>query len=344
MNALKKWKLLLASVTATLAMGITINSNACSLVFLNNNAQAKVFARSMDLYIPDMPHLVVYPEGVIHSGQTSENPIQWTSKYGSVVVTEFNSDAASDGINEKGLAAHLLYLDGSKYEPRDAKQLGLSNLLWAQYILDNYTTVDEVIANLNKYQIQATTLHGKEWPIHIAVEDATGDSAVIEYINGKQVVHHGPQYRVMTNEPTYDEQLANLKNYKLFGGSLPMPGDIDPLSRFVRASSYLKTLPKPDNEMQVVADALAVLRTTMVPFGAEDTSASKISTDTWPTRWVTLGDLTHKIYYFNSTEAPNIVWVDLNNINFSKGNSILILDPTDPTLVGEVSKQFSPRS
>jgi hypothetical protein len=42
--------------------------------------------------------------------------------------------------------------------------------------------------------------------------------------------------------------------------------------------------------------------------------------------------------------APNVVWVDLNNINFAKDNKILILDPTNPILVGEVSKQFVPRS
>ncbi|MFN7097349.1 MAG: linear amide C-N hydrolase, partial [Gammaproteobacteria bacterium] len=299
--------------------------------------------RTTDLYIPDMPHLVIYPEGISRNGQTPQNPLQWTSKYGSVVVTEFNSNTASDGINEQGLAVHLLYLDGSQYETRNVKLPGLSNLLWAQYMLDNFKTVDEALANLDKYQIEATTLKGRQWPIHIALEDATGDSAIIEYINGKPVIHHGAQYRVMTNEPAYDTQLANLKNYKLFGGTLPMPGDIDPLARFVRASSYLKTLPTPKNETQALADALAVIRTTMVPFGAEDTSGSTISTDTWPTRWVSLGDLTNKIYYFNSTDAPNIVWVDLNKINFAKDNKVLIIDPADPELVGEINEKFMPK-
>lgn len=344
MRYVKQWKWILSTAALILTTGLTTTSNACSLVFLNNNPQAKVFARTMDLFIPDEPHLVIYPEGIKHSGLTPQNPLQWTSKYGSVVVTEFNTEAASDGINEEGLAAHLLYLDGSKYGPRDISKPGLSNLMWAQYILDNYKTVNEALAGLDKYQIEPTTLRGKQWPIHLAIEDATGDSAVIEFINGKEVIHHGPQYRVMTNEPAYDLQLANLKNYKLFGGTLPMPGDIDALSRFVRASSYLKTLPVPQNEIQAVADALAVIRTTMVPFGAEDTSGSKISTDTWPTRWVTLGDLTNKVYYFNSTDAPNIIWVDVNKINFAKENKVLILDPTDPTLVGEISEKFVPKS
>ncbi|MFK5073457.1 linear amide C-N hydrolase, partial [Klebsiella pneumoniae] len=89
------------------------------------------------------------------------------------------------------------------------------------------------------------TLRGQEWGLHVAIEDTTGDSAVFEFVKGKLVVHHGKEYTVMTNEPPLAEQLVNVKRYKLFGGKEAMPGDIDPSSRFVRAASYLKTLPQP---------------------------------------------------------------------------------------------------
>ncbi len=72
--------------------------------------QAKVFARTMDLYISDMPTLVVSPRGLDRSGQAGQNSLHWKAKYGSVVVTAFHSDAATDGMNERGFAAHLLYL------------------------------------------------------------------------------------------------------------------------------------------------------------------------------------------------------------------------------------------
>lgn len=341
MRVLKKWKVWLSSISIILLTSIATQAIACSLVLVNTNPNTIVFARSMDLFTPDDPHLVIYPEGEKHNGQTAKNPLEWTSKYGSIVVTEFNSDAASDGINEKGLAAHLLYLDSSDYGKVDPSKPGLSNLMWAQYMLDNFSTVKEALASLNQYQVQATVLKGQTWPIHLALEDATGDSAIIEFIHGKAVIHHGKQFTVMTNEPAYSEQLANLKNYKLFGGKLAMPGDVNPLARFVRASSYLKTLPVPKDEIQALAGALSVLRTTMVPFGAENTATSPITKDNWATRWVTLGDLNDKVYYFNSTSTPNIIWVDLSNIDFSKDNKVLILDPTNPKLAGEVSKQFS---
>jgi len=145
----------------------------------------------------------------------------------------------------------------------------------------------------------------------------------------------------MTNEPAYDLQLANLKRYKLFGGDLAMPGDVDPLSRFVRASSYLKTLPKPKSYVEAIAGINSVIKTTMVPFGAEDTSGNETA-DSWATRWITLSDLTNKIYYFSSTQAPNIVWIDFKNIKFTQGSPVLSIDPTGIDLIGEVSGKLKP--
>lgn len=325
-------------LVGTLAVAITQSTHACSLAFLNTDRNTNVFARTLDLFVSDMPLMFVLPRGVEHVSQ-GDNPLKWKSKYGSVVVTTFHTDTASDGINEKGFAAHLLYLSQSKYEKRDSHIPALSNMLWAQYCLDNFKTVDEALDGMKKFQIISTELRGQEWPIHLAIEDASGDSAIIEFINGKMTIYHGPQFQVATNEPEYSIQLNNLKRYKLFGGRLAMPGDIDPMSRFVRASSYLKTLPKPTDNLQAVAGILSVIRTVMVPFGAENTAAGEHE-DTWPTRWVSLGDLSNKIYYFSATTAPNIVWVDLNKINFAQNAPTLMLDPADPSLVGDITNSF----
>lgn len=317
-------------------------ANTCTVAFWNNNMKAKTVARSMDLYTSDMPSIVVYPQGIERKGMAGEGALQWTSKYGSVAVTAFNTDAVTDGINEFGLNAHLLYLDSSTYEKAGDDRPTLSNAQWAQYMLDNFKTVKEAIASLNQYRIVPTQVHGREWPIHLSLEDPSGDSAIIEFIDGKAVIHHGPQYTVMTNEPAYDIQLENLKNYKLFGGTLAMPGDTDPLSRFVRASSYLKTLPAPKSYVEAIAGIASVIRTTMVPFGAENTSEAQ-TVDSWATRWITLSDLTNKIYYFSYTQAPNIVWVDFKNLNFTKGSPILNVDPTRIDLIGEISSQLKPK-
>lgn len=314
-------------------------SYSCTTVFANNKGPKKVVARTMDLYVFDAPKIVVYPRGMKRNGEAGPHSLNWTSKYGNVVVTEFDTNAASDGINEKGLSVHLLYLTETNYEQPDNTLPQVSNVLWGQYLLDNYTTVSEVLSDPHKYQLVATKVHGRTWPIHMAIEDASGDSAVIEFIDGKMNVYHGAQYNIMTNEPAYNIQLANLKRYASFGGQLPLPGDTDPLSRFVRVSTFLNTLPQSKDTRDSVANVLSVIRTAMVPFGAIDTSGNKTE-DAWPTRWASVADLTDKMYYFNSTTTPNIIWLDLNALNFKQGAPTLFIDPNNIDLVGDVSKQL----
>ena len=317
----------------------SLASYSCTTVFCNNKGHDYVVARTTDLYVSDKPRLVVSPREISRTGESGDNSLSWTSKYGSIAETAFLSHAVTDGLNEKGLAVHLLYLSDTEYPKVDATQPTISNLLWAQYVLDNYSSVKEALAGTKNLQIVATQLENKSWPIHLTMEDSSGDSAVIEFIKGKMNVFHGPQYRVVTNEPAYDIQLANVKRYQGFGGKLSLPGDPDPLSRFVRASAFLKTLPMAENNLAALAGAFSVIRSVMVPFGAVDTSENQ-TVDAWATRWVSVADLTNSIYYFNATSAPNIIWVDLKKLNFAPGSPVLSIDPVDVNLVGDITTRL----
>lgn len=338
----KHLKFFIISSSAFILSFISFLSYSCTAIFWNNNGVAQVVARSMDLYISDLPTIMANPRGINRKGEAGNNSLTWKSKYGTVTVTAFRTHAVSDGMNEKGLVAHLLYLSGTEYLNDNKKIPTLSNVMWAQYILDNFSSVNEALKGTKDLQIIATKIHDKTWPIHLAMEDASGDSAVIEFIHGKMHVYHGAQYQVMTNEPAYNIQLSNLKRYQGFGGKLSLPGDPDPLSRFVRSATFLKTLPIPKNELEAIAGVLSVMRTVMVPFGVTDTSDNK-TVDAWATRWVTVADATNKIYYFNSTSAPNIVWIDLNKINFSEEFAVLSIDPTYINLEGDITKKLMPQ-
>ncbi|MGC1861457.1 MAG: linear amide C-N hydrolase [Methylocystis sp.] len=329
---------LVAAAMACLVFGSS--AKACSLILWNTNDQAIVAARTWDLYVDEKPRLVYLPRGIAHRGVAEVNAAQWKSKFASAVLTAFDA-GSGDGMNEAGLSAHLLYLHGSEYEHAHDRP-GVSNLLWAQYVLDNYATVAEALEGFKTVRIVSNKALGREWPVHLALEDASGDSAVLEFVKGKLVIHHGRDVTVMTNEPTLDEQLANLKRYILFGGKLAMPGDIDPMSRFVRASSYLKTLPKPADKYEAVSHLAGIARNVAVPFGALDTSGGG-STDAWPTRWSTVVDLTHKVYYVMPVNSPAVFWVDFAKLN-AKSSKILALDPYDIRLSGDVSARFKSSS
>jgi choloylglycine hydrolase len=109
---------------------------ACSRVFWNDNT-VKVVGRTFDWERTVEDALWVMPPGLERSGAIDDNPAAWTSKYGSVVMGAFDT-GATEGINERGLAAHMLYLAGTKFEPRDQKRPGIGFWLWVQYYLDNY--------------------------------------------------------------------------------------------------------------------------------------------------------------------------------------------------------------
>lgn len=318
---------------------LTSSAFACSRILWITD-QANVVARTMDLYMSDKARIAVFPRGMSHGGPTAmPNMLSWKSKYASVGATALDL-AVSDGLNEKGLSANLLYLHDTKYEKRDSRP-GLTNAAWAQYILDNFASVDEAVEAMKQLQIVSIVAGGREWPLHLSIADAKGDSAIFEFVSGKMTINRGPDTLVMTNEPAFSVQRKNLQRYKLFGGKLSMPGDIDPKSRFVRASSYLKTLPKPASLREAVAGAYSVIRNVAVPFGAHDTSGGD-SSDTWPTLWASLADLSNKVYFFQSTKSANLFWVDLSRLNVAEGAPVVDVDAYDVNLSGDISDKLKP--
>ena len=166
-------------------------------------------APAFDLYMSDNPRIVVYPRGITRQTAGDDtNPLRWTSRYGSVVVFSFGA-GTSDGMNEKGLVANMLYLHGTQYEKRDSRP-ALSKVLWAQYLLDTSATVTEALAALDKLQVVSGRAGGREWPLHLSLSDASGDPVVVEYVKGVMVVHRSQDTAVMTNKPALEWQLKNL--------------------------------------------------------------------------------------------------------------------------------------
>ena len=300
--------------------------------------QTVVEARSMDLYINDQARLVSFSRGITRTSPDVTDAAVWTSRYGSIVVTGLGI-ATTDGVNEKGLAANALYLDKSTYEAADSRP-AISNAIWAQYVLDNFATVDEALEGLKAVRIVSSNVGGRVWPVHLSIEDASGDSAIIEFVNGSVVIHHGREYNVMSNEPAMDIQLANLKLYKTFGGTLPLPGDIDPQDRFVRASTFAAMLPQATSPIEAIGHVMSVMRTVAVPPGAIDTSGQEDTTDCWETRWIIAADLKNKRYYFQSMTSPNAFWVDLKKIDFSRGTPSSSVNAYDTKLSGDISSRY----
>ena len=324
-----------AAMLTTLALG---SADACSLVMWSDNGRAVVVGRNMDWSEPMPVDLWALPRGIARDGRAGVNSIRWVARYGSVVASD---NAASDGMNEKGLSAHLLWLAESDYGSRDPSRPGLSAGMWAQYSLDNFATVAEAVtaARARSFQIVTMAYEGRRVTLHLALRDKSGDAAVIEYVGGEPKIYHGREFRVMTNSPTFDKQLVQLRQFKGFGGDQPLPGTTAAADRFVRAAYYLDHLPKPANYREAVAGVLSVTRNVSQPFGTPDPARPDISA----TRWRIVADLTNGAYFFESTLSPNIVWLRLDRINFAKGQPVRRVPlMKNPDMVGDVTAKLRP--
>jgi penicillin V acylase-like amidase (Ntn superfamily) len=59
------------------------------------------------------------------------------------------------------------------------------------------------------FTVVAPTLpNGAPAALHLSISDPSGDSAMFEYIDVRLIIHHGKRYGVMTNSPSYDQQLS----------------------------------------------------------------------------------------------------------------------------------------
>src|SRR5688572_13619149 len=199
----------------------------CTRVLWSTDSGSVYCGRSMD-WMEDMrSNMWVLPRGVERGGETLHDPLRWTSRHGSVIVA--GHDAFSvDGINEAGLAMHLLYLSESRTAPHDPALPGLGIPLWGQWALDTCGSVAEVVDRMREGSFQlrpAVEPHsGMPATVHLALDDSTGDSAVIELIDGEVNIYHGREYTVMTNSPPFDQQLEHIRAFDGFGGTLPLPG------------------------------------------------------------------------------------------------------------------------
>ncbi|MGD9923180.1 MAG: linear amide C-N hydrolase [Variibacter sp.] len=301
-------------------------AEACTRFVYHGASGEVITARSMDWKVDIGTNLWVFPRGMQRSGEAGPNSIGWTSKYGSVIASGYDI-STTDGMNERGLVANVLWLVESAYPKYDGKSPGLSIAAWAQYVLDNFATVRDAVDALAKtpFTIVTDKVPGQDRlaTLHLSLSDATGDSAIIEYIDGKQVIHHSRDYQVMTNSPIFEKQLAMEEYWKQIGGTVMLPGTNRASDRFARASFYVNAIPKSEKPVEAIASVFSVIRNVSVPFGITTPDQPNISS----TRWRTVSDQKRKLYFFESALTPNIFWVDLTKLDFSeKTGKVMRLD------------------
>jgi choloylglycine hydrolase len=349
-SSLKKTLLLLSSA---LLLGQMSAANACTRAVYLGSDDLVITGRSMDWMENMHSSIWIFPKGMKRTGLAGPDSPEWTSKYGSVVTSVYNI-ATADGMNERGLVMNMLYLAESDYGGAKKGNPPLSVSIWGQYVLDNFATVNEAIDAMTKntFQIIAPNLpNGTPSNVHLSISDPSGDSAVLEYVKGELVIHHGKQYQVMTNSPVYSKQLALNEYWQEINGDVFLPGTSRAADRFARASflirsiptqlnsNYIQGVPEQAYTYQAIAGVLGVMRSVSVPLGIANPTKPNIAS----TLWRTIADQKNLAYYYDSSAYPNIFWVNLKNVSLAPDAPVLSLAVENGEIhAGDVSKQLKP--
>ncbi len=315
----------------------------CTRVIWPDANGSVLVGRNMDFHKDLMTNLWKQPRGVKRDDGV-EGELTWTSKYGSVIAAAFDIISV-DGLNEAGLAGHVLWLAESTYGTYDGSRTALSQAIWLQYFLDNFATVADAVAWVEETDVQV-----------VQMDDPTGGTPAHHPPGarrrhrrlGDHRVHRRPSEGLPRSLLPRDDQFTDLdkqlelvKEIRGLGGDKPLPGSTLAADRFARASYYVERLAQPDTQLEAIAAIFSVIRNAAQPFRIPDPGKPDAS----QTIWQTVTDLTNKRFVYESTTRPNIVWVDLADLDFSEGSPQLKLDLCDRLaveggLAGNVSDKF----
>ena len=334
----------------TMAIWLSVSpSLACTGISLRAADGAVVTARTVEWALGDASHdkLVVLPRGHQFVGQTPEgmNGMRWNARFGFVSLMAYGQPFGPDGMNEAGLYVGMYYFpDFASLAPYDAKEASNSMSVgdYMQWMLSSFRTVAEVrekLADVRVVNVDDPRFGGAPLPFHWKIADPSGASIIVEIVENGQIKVHDSFLGVVTNSPSYDWHLTNLRNYiglsqssrtpltidgqrfaPLGGGSglLGLPGDFTPSSRFVRAAVLTATVRPLAKADDAIFEAFRILDNFNIPIGATAPAGKQADDIAGATQVTTASDLTNRVLYFHTVANREVRMIDLKKIDFTR--------------------------
>jgi choloylglycine hydrolase len=353
-------------VTLIATLGFAPTARACTGIRLVAKDGGVIAARSLEFGVDLHSEVMIVPPGTALTGSLPDGGkgISYTSKYGFAGANGAGLTAIIDGINDQGLYVGLFYFpDYASYADagKDNAARAMAPHEYGNWLLGNFATVDEVKANFDKVVLVPTVVKelGQPAPVHFVVQDRSGKAVVIEPINKSLKIYDNP-LGVVTNSPTFDWHMTNLRNYiNLTATNVPpvdlggvtlsqlrqgsglrgLPGDFTPPSRFVRAVAFSQSAFPSDTAPQAVLQAFHILNNFDIPYGAVR-SAAKDDAVAEMTTWTSASDLKNLRWYFRTYEDQSIRSVDLTKALAAANGQIKFIKMSGPQTINDVSTSF----
>lgn len=340
---------------------------ACTGLRLIAEDDGVVIGRTLEFGFDVESDVLVVPAGttITSSLPNPEQGIQYTSQYGMVGANAIGRSIIVDGINDAGLYVGSFYFPGyaeyAETDPALAEQT-LAPEDYGTWLLANFATVEEVKANFDQVVLVDNSIPeigGQSAPLHFVVHDASGASIVIEPIEGTLRLHENP-LGVVTNSPTFDWHMTNLRNYinltatnvppveaetiqlTQFGegtGMLGLPGDFTPPSRFIRAVAFSQFAQQLPTAEETVNQVFHVMNAFDIPVGAvRNPHGDEIHYDY--TVWTSVTDLANQRYAFRTYNDQTIRSIDIDAALAAAGDEVKVIEMDSEQPIQDVSTDF----
>ncbi len=344
----------LAATAGLFAAVAATESSGCTDFRIKAADGTVIIGRTMDFEVPVLSFIRAFPPG---ERWRSDAPgmregVGWTSRYayvaidmgGRLIDPGNRAENLADGLNEKGLSFGWLSMpDFTAYQDQAAAaepEKSIAQLDLCPWVLGNFATVDEVKAAFAGVHVWGKPIGPLNliMPLHASVHDASGRSIVLEFTKDGPKVHDNAA-GVLTNAPTFDWHLINVRNFLNLkalsagpvsvgasvlspigsgSGLLGIPGDWTPPSRFVRVAAMKHLARTPEDAEGGVILAEHLLGSITIPRGLELIQDEVLVKANF-TRWSVIKDLRNRVLYFRAYDSHAFRAVHLSKLDLRPG-------------------------
>lgn len=339
----------------------------CTAIELKTKDGAIVHGRTVEFGIEIDISVAVVPRGYSFTGKIPQGVgMSYKTKYAAVGIIGYKDINLLDGLNEAGLGLGALYFPtfaGYTTVTTKNQKRALSPGDFPNWILTQFASLDEVRWAIQSEAviIAPTVIEG--WgpsapPFHYVVYDKTGKSIVIEPVDGKLIIHENP-LGTMTNSPSFDWHMINLRNYialdprnvppvKISGatfqqlgqgtGMLGLPGDFTPPSRFVRAAVFSATAVPSANAEKGIEQIFHILNNFDIPVGVARSEAGGVVYSDYTQLTVARNPQDFR-YYYKSYADQTIRMVDVKQLDLNS-KEIKLLSTRSEQPITDMTERF----
>lgn len=218
-------------------------------------------------------------------------------------------------MNEEGLYIGEMTLLGTTWIKSDKP--AFHHHFFMQYVLDNFSKTEEVISILEQIRIDGHC----QW--HYFVADRSGNSAIIEFINGKMTIIQGERmpYKVLCNR-AYEKEMQLIPDSDSVYDRMLASDYVSKDLRFMYATRRL-------NEYNAATDSSIPTYVFSILKGM----------DMGNNKWSVVYDLKNRGMYFRTSKGPGIKYLNFESFDFSCDTPVKVFD-INSDMSGNVSRNF----